>query len=563
MLFVTCVSFAANSEEDVIIRLQAVETLSVVLRCILAKNLAGWEVMVVFADDINESDKVFMEFVDMIAQILEDDKVPATMRHRVLQLAIVYTSSVNQLSPGAYLLRRDLFPALVKLVKSPETERYTFEATLLLSFLANFHRSDAAKLNPYLQHIRDTGDIALMKKICWATNFACDTAIKAYQGVSDDSNPTFAKTIGTLITSLRPDRALSSQPVDPPRELFKNQPIEASVSLLPLFEYLFFNPLFTQVFTDTAHTDNSETATSRIPPLSYTVLSLSSYLLTHGTSSASPRAMAYANLAMNTLLIMAENSRVMDVFCGQSVQLIRLCRQRLPWLPTPASTRPPVCALLDCCVLWLRHNLHKRLEIYTYTTCIRTCFRVIWYLQKVRIRIDYEWLELWKAIIAVLGFLAGKLDQLTTTGGVENLIQETLRLVDFALSRAEIFLTTPGDIHIFIYELVRSSDVIQKQTKILQTLAQPGSMDRRMSLRSESASRSLKRVLSVISYYEAEISGSGAQTAKESLRIVARLVDKDGVNATQERHEEDLRDQGEDVIGFIRYGCSDGLALMP
>lgn len=37
---------------------------------------------------------------------------------------------------------------------------------------------------------------------------------------------------------------------------------------------------------------------------------------------------------------------------------------------------------------------------------------------------DYEWLELWKAIIAVLGFLASKLDHLTTTGGIENLIQE-------------------------------------------------------------------------------------------------------------------------------------------
>ncbi|KAF8124450.1 hypothetical protein EV363DRAFT_1177997 [Boletus edulis] len=178
-----------------------------------------------------------------------------------------------------------------QLVKSPETERYTFEATLLLSFLANFHRSDAAKLNPYLQHIRDTGDIVLMRRICWAANFACDTAIKAYQGVSGDSIPTFAKAIGTLITSLRPGRALSSRPVDPPRELLKHQPIEASVSLLPLFEFLFFNPLFTQVF---AHTDSGETTTSRIPPLSHTVLSLSSYLLTHGTPSASPRATAYA-----------------------------------------------------------------------------------------------------------------------------------------------------------------------------------------------------------------------------------------------------------------------------
>ena len=75
------------------------------------------------------------------------------------------------------------FIIVSQLIKSPETERYTFEATLLLSFLANFHRSDAAKLNPYLQHIRDTGDIELMKKICWAANFACDAAVR-YTGTT-------------------------------------------------------------------------------------------------------------------------------------------------------------------------------------------------------------------------------------------------------------------------------------------------------------------------------------------------------------------------------------------
>lgn len=43
----------------------------------------------------------------------------------------------------------------------------------------------------------------------------------------------------------------------------------------------------------------------------------------------------------------------------------------------------------------------------------------------------------------------------------------------------------------------------------------------------------------MISYYEGEISGSGAQTAKASLQIVARLVDKDGVQVVQGRHEEE------------------------
>ena len=64
-------------------------------------------------------------------------------------------------------------------------ERYTFEATILLSFLANFHRSDAAKLNPYLQHIRDTSDTELMRKICWAANFACDAAVRYTRAASD------------------------------------------------------------------------------------------------------------------------------------------------------------------------------------------------------------------------------------------------------------------------------------------------------------------------------------------------------------------------------------------
>lgn len=36
----------------------------------------------------------------------------ASIRHQVLQLAVVFVCGIGQLSPGAYLLRRDLFPAI-------------------------------------------------------------------------------------------------------------------------------------------------------------------------------------------------------------------------------------------------------------------------------------------------------------------------------------------------------------------------------------------------------------------------------------------------------------------
>jgi hypothetical protein len=124
-----------------------------------------------------------------------DPKTIATVRHQALQLALIFMCGVGQLSPGAYFLRVDLFPSLVlvrasvmmvvrclnyhrQFIKSPETEQYTFEAVLLLAILANFHKSDAARLNPYLHRIRETHDRDLMDKICWASNFALDATVK-------------------------------------------------------------------------------------------------------------------------------------------------------------------------------------------------------------------------------------------------------------------------------------------------------------------------------------------------------------------------------------------------
>lgn len=71
-------------------------------------------------------------------------------------------------------------------IKAPDTEQFTFEAVLLLALLANFHKSDAAKLNPYLKRIRETEDEELMRMICWAANFAIAAVVKY---VNSESRP--------------------------------------------------------------------------------------------------------------------------------------------------------------------------------------------------------------------------------------------------------------------------------------------------------------------------------------------------------------------------------------
>ncbi|KAA1467980.1 DUF1741-domain-containing protein [Dentipellis sp. KUC8613] len=524
-LFATCLEHARTVSHDDPKKVNALEIMAIFMRCLLSKSdLAGWEVMELFAGSVNDSDKFFMDFVSMIDNTLSDEQAPASLRHDVLQLAIIFMCGINQLSPGAYFLRRDLYPAVISIVKSPETQRFTFEALLLLALMANFHQSDAAKLNPYLQRIAETEDWDVLHKMIWAANHATLATIKAYQDISDDSPPTIASTLGSFLTSLRPDRMLASKPIDPPRELFKNQltTSQANRSLSDSVARVRSPAQMSRIYGDDAASKTHPT------PLPYSLISLSSYLLTHATSLASLRAVAYANFALHILLAFVEKDELMKVVCQPSSLDIRLCRQRLPTLPIPKLPRPPLCALLDCCVLWLRHNLHKRLEVSLYLLCIRTCHRVIWFLQKERIRLEYNWQELWSALLGLLDFLASKIDTLHTTEQVEGLVRETILLLDLAICKADVFLPTPEDVHRLIYEFMRSALVLRKQQSLLKKLSS------KVVAADDQAVGALSRLLEVADFYQAKVGDVRIRSANDAMRVVAKDVEQDGIHGVKE-----------------------------
>ncbi|KAJ6519996.1 hypothetical protein C8R45DRAFT_953526 [Mycena sanguinolenta] len=556
-LFRVCLQHASSEAANTDKKKNALETLCILIRCIFAKTPTGWEVMEIMAGGVTQSDATFTTLTVLIDDSLPNASLPADIRHQVLQLALIFMCGVGQLSPGAYFLRRNLFPAIVSFIKAPETEIYTFEAILLISLLANFHKS---KQNPYIQHIQETDDKDMMRKICWASNFALDAVIKAYQEISDDdtSTQTLTATLGSMMSKLRPDRALT--PVDPPRELFKSQPIEACVVVLPVFEFLRTNSNFPLVLISPSNDTKSSAISS--PP--YTILSLSSYLLTHASSTSSPRAIVYANLCLNTLLTLVQNDGVLIAFSQPTDERIRLCRQRLPVLAVPPSRRSPLCAVLDCCVLWLRHNLHKRLEVQSYMTSISVCDRVVWFLHKAHIRLEYSWQELWSALIGLLGFLSSKLDSLLTTGGVEQLARATILLLDQCFAKCEMFLPTPQAIHQFVYELVRSAPVFEAQVSLLKTLTLPQAERRSSWTEEQTAETILARLLNSIQFYQTKVTEAHAQSAKGAMRVVAAEIDRDGLQGKNEAQTEPPGHATERPdVNFSRIACSDILSLMP
>jgi hypothetical protein len=132
-----------------------------------------------------------------------------------------------------------------------------------------------------------------------------------------------------------------------------------------MHELLDVNPLFLDVLSDYLLPVYADDASNSGLPLPLTILTLSSYLLTHASSLSSARATAYAHLSLNILLALAQSEHFLKALSLPSHD-VRQCRQRLPLLPVLPHRSPPLCVLLDCCVLWFRHNLHLRLEVQLY-----------------------------------------------------------------------------------------------------------------------------------------------------------------------------------------------------
>ncbi|TFK30905.1 hypothetical protein FA15DRAFT_37443 [Coprinopsis marcescibilis] len=513
--------------------------------------------MEILTGSVGQSDRIFNDFTAMLNDIIGADNTPVEMRSQALQLGLVFACSISQLSPGAFFLQRNLYPAIANFIRSPDTGSFTLHGTLFLAILANYHKSDAAKLNPYLKRIKECEDEVLMSKLCASVNESIEIAVRAY-GNSCTTDASAVKSAASSITSaislLRPDRLITrvtGQPSAAP-EAEKPQPVEAAVALLPLYEFLHGNGNFISILLKPMQTEYQKDATQR-SPLPVSLVNLASHLFTHGSTYNSPRTGSYVNLLLDIFLILAENNQTMDVFSSTSASGVSLCRQRMPRLPPPNPGRPFVCEILDSCILLFRHNLNGRIPTQSYLKCVWICHRVVWYLQDRRVRIEYAWKELWSSIFSTLSFVSSKLDSLVTTGGIEQLVSDMLLFLAVAVSCSEVYLPSPQASYEMIYELVRNIGTLEKMQTLLNTLA----------YQKRSRNLALRYVIQVSSFYGENIAAKTPSSASGTLQVIVQELELNGLHVPNEHNFGDPEPQvrSEEVLDFARYACGDGLEL--
>lgn len=97
------------------------------------------------------------------------------------------------------------------------------------------------------------------------------------------------------------------------KPFFPHRPNKASVVLLPIYEFLFPNPIFSSVLIEQLSSSLSEATVHNGPLSCAIILSFASYLC-----SDSHRPIAYATLSLNVLLAFVENDQT---FCVAKILL--------------------------------------------------------------------------------------------------------------------------------------------------------------------------------------------------------------------------------------------------
>lgn len=473
---------------DALRRRHAVDTLLALACALLPKPYTNYtlDVITLLAGRMSDADEMFFSLVEALDDAM---RKPSDVQHRAVQLALVCIAYMGNTSLATYFLHRDLFTSAMLVVHTSTSVDILSESALFISLLSTAGQAhgiaNAAGLTvdpvssavvsnsgfqPYHRKLRDYADSVDMARIAHALSVQFSRTLQAYH-----TAPEFAHTTSWSF-GLWP----SQKPVDTPP------------TALPPPRALFLLCVWLLV-----HTSDTFALGMLAPPsgepLVVTFFSLASYILTHAASSA--RASTYAHTILQIIVAFlgptdgTEHSAVRDrLLCdevarnedalergkadpGVLVDRVDLCRQKTNPLPHPPQDgtkrrRRLVVLVLDNATIFFKYNRSKRLDAPAFVTALVAVQRTAVLCAQQNVLLEYDWLELWRAMMGVATFIAQRHEELQQSD-VHALASSLIETLAVLLVYSDRFLQTPAETHLLVYELAHNADALHRVATLL------------------------------------------------------------------------------------------------
>ncbi|KAL6703315.1 hypothetical protein ACN47E_010022 [Coniothyrium glycines] len=456
----------------------ALETLTVFLDAALSKKYTNpsSDIISVLAG-LHQADAVMTDFVATLDAAIRSGRT-LSLRRKAVRAALSTTAAAFQTALPSYFTHRDLFPSLMKYIQDCDDSAHILPAIYLLGLLSNYNKFEFQ--NPYRLRLDDFVNASIIHKIVKCFGDTCSELRDAYLAIQDDMPETWSLGstlsyigLGALAPTSRPSTPTPA--ADEAKSLFSALPGPNVGVLLSIYDFANAN----KVFCSSLITSNSESKGETSSLSAY--LSLTSYMLQHAHRSS--RASLYTYLSLFVMRILIEDPLLVKRLCNDENKiLVRLCRQRQPYLPLSKGSRLPAAVILDLTINGINHNLRRRLDVDLYMLCLGIQLRLLSYLSRAKLRIVYHWSELWRTLLTFVRFLNTYDSDIKANHRSMEMIKVLVNLLAFALCSGENFLPDPAAYDDLFYKLVESGDILHKFREAFDIANQSESMDTLMNV---------------------------------------------------------------------------------
>ncbi|KAG1662865.1 Armadillo-like helical domain-containing protein 3 [Nymphon striatum] len=426
LIFYHCVKALEDDRQIRVVN--AIQTLCALVRGVYKKTNKdyGFDIINVLVG-FDSAENVMQCLIGNLNRFLTQD-TPVSLKSF---MSYIHLDFCHSSYPGKSYLTR-------LLVDSQSRIHHGSNAVLLLTILVNYRKYESA--NPYIVNLSILDNELALNGYGQVVSAALADFNRKYCSLrTEPTNSGFFSTITNMVGNM----FVSDESGNIPKV---NMRINDAI-LLALYEAIHLNRNFITTLT------HSQTSAS-CPPSPV----LASTLTGDGTQNES--SVNNTKLAFIILTCIAEdqyaNSLMHDVNMVFRVKLHKMpMRHRKTAVTTVSSAEPLACAVLNLMVEFVISHMKKNFPIDLFVRCLGVIHRILCYQKRCRVRLNYEWKELWSSLINLLKFLLAHETHLVKKCNIFQVSDQIINILNLFITFGDTFLPKPTIYDALYYEIIR------------------------------------------------------------------------------------------------------------
>ncbi|XP_014256484.1 UPF0668 protein C10orf76 homolog [Cimex lectularius] len=454
-LFVQCIETLGNEHQLRVV--YALQTLCALISAVYkTSGQCGFDVIDILMgfDAAEQHMKLLLSYCNMI---LNGEGAPnlKSLCLKLLLLMVTGNDNVSQNTLLEFVMVNSIFETLIQLLCDTRTRLdHGHDLVLLLTLLVNYRKYESA--NPYSVKLSILDDELALNGYGQVISWSLSDFCRAFtQEQKEPQSGSWFSSLSNIVGNMFLSEDTGT----------RNQQIRANNGVLvALYEAVHLNRNFVSTLahtsTEIAPPADAEIITPAEPTnLLGTFFQYCSIVMQDTKCEASFNTV---KLCFLVLTCVAEdhyaNSVMHDVNLVFKIQLHRLPMRHRTVIPEkPSQTLANT--LLDLLVEFVMSHMMKKLPLELYLLCVGVMHRVLCYQKRCRVRLTFQWKELWTSLISLLKFIIANEGHLAKKMNIFNLAHQVVNIFNLFITYGDTFLYSPASYDELYYELIRMHQV--------------------------------------------------------------------------------------------------------